>query len=225
MSGEPDLHQHTLAHAAITKRVAYEDEASMVLLDDDGNRWRVPRATAKWSGGNLVGRGLREVATERDLLHVGGTFFELPANNAGGYRKLRPIASHDFFVHDFCSYRGLLVMSGVDAALPPGEHIVRATDGKAALWVGVVDDLWQLGHPRGRGGPWWRTEVAAGVASDAARGNRKEPLLAPPLSTPSKDSTRRSAKRTYRAAKHFWHNQEEVVWLCHELAAGRVGVR
>ena len=166
LSGEPDLHQHTLAHAAITKRVAYEAEASMVLLDDDGNRWRVPRATAKWSGGNLVGRGLREVATERDLLHVGGTFFELPANNAGGYRKLRPIASHDFFVHDFCSYRGLLVMSGVDAALPPGEHIVRATDGKAALWVGVVDDLWQLGHPRGRGGPWWRTEVAAGVASD-----------------------------------------------------------
>jgi len=56
-------------------------------------------------------------------------------------------------------------MSGV-AADARGEHILRSEDGKAALRVGAVDDLWQLGKPRGTGGPWHETAVKAGEASD-----------------------------------------------------------
>ena len=56
-------------------------------------------------------------------------------------------------------------MSGVrdDAG---GEHIIRSDDGKCALWAGAVDDLWQLGKPRGNGGPWKNTEVKSGHSSD-----------------------------------------------------------
>jgi hypothetical protein len=46
-------------------------------------------------------------------------------------------------------------------------HIVRSTDGKAAVWLGVVDDLWSLGKPIGVGGPWKNTAVQPGVASDS----------------------------------------------------------
>ena len=35
-----------------------------------------------------------------------------------------------------------------------------------ALWVGAVDDLWLLGKPIGRGGPWYNTTVNAGQPSD-----------------------------------------------------------
>ena len=46
-------------------------------------------------------------------------------------------------------------------------RIVRSTDGKAAVWLGVVDDLWSLGKPIGVGGPWKNTAVQPGVASDS----------------------------------------------------------
>jgi hypothetical protein len=34
------------------------------------------------------------------------------------------------------------------------------------LWFGSVDDLWKLGKPIGRGGPWKDTPVVAGQPSD-----------------------------------------------------------
>lgn len=107
----------------------------------------------------------REVATERDLLNVCGTFYELPARNAQGLAKMRPIATHHLSIHDFCSHNGLLMMTGLDAE-SNGHHIIRSSDGKAALWAGVVDDLWQLGKPRGVGGPWHETLVEADQPSD-----------------------------------------------------------
>jgi len=107
----------------------------------------------------------REVATERDLLNLHGTFYELPARNAQGMAKVRPVATHNLAIHDFCSHAGLLFFTGLDAETE-GEHIVRSADGKVALWAGVVDDLWKLGKPRGQGGPWKDTAVKAGVPSD-----------------------------------------------------------
>ena len=109
----------------------------------------------------------REVATERDLFNAHGTFYELPAENAGGFAKLRPVATHNRRIHDYCSYRGLFVMTGIGNPAPPNNaHIIRSDDGKAALWVGVLDDVWKLGKPRGGGGVWKDTPVKAGLASD-----------------------------------------------------------
>ena len=112
-----------------------------------------------------VSRLCREVATERDLLNVHGTFYELPARNAQGLAKIRPVATHNLQIHDFCSHAGLLLFTGLDAETK-SEHIFRSEDGKAAVWAGVVDDLWKLGKPRGEGGPWHETEVEAGIPSD-----------------------------------------------------------
>jgi len=145
------------------------DSASAIMTDDAGRRWRFPKADATYDSPGLLNkeRLCREICTERDLLNICGTFYELPAKNAGGFGKTRAVATHGGRIHDYCSYRGLLVLSGVDAAASASEHIIRSNDGKAAVWVGVVDDLWAFGKPRGQGGPWKDTVVKAGESSDA----------------------------------------------------------
>lgn len=139
------------------------DASSAVVTDDEGRRWRFPYATV---ANARFGRLCRECCTERDLLNIGGTFYELPAENAGGFAKARAIATHRGQVYDYCTWRGLFVISGVDPSAEAGEHFVKSDDGKAALWVGVADDLWKIGKPVGFGGPWLETEVKAGVPSD-----------------------------------------------------------
>ncbi len=161
---DPGLAAHTRENAAIPSGVLAEDEASVIYTDDSGKRWRLPRSTASKSGDFRV---CREVATERDLFHAGGTFYELPAENAGGFAKARAIATSDFLAQDFCSYRGLFIITGIAEGQGNGNpHIIRSDDGKAALWAGAIDDLWKAGKPRGQGGPWKNTTVAPGKPSD-----------------------------------------------------------
>ena len=145
-------------------------DAASVIFEESGVRWRLPRSASAAQDGLLARSALRkarEVCTERDLLQAHGTFYELPALNAKGAIRMRPIATSDAAVHDYCSYRGLLVLSGVSpAAAKDDRHVIRSDDGKAAVWVGAADDLWQLGKPRGHGGPWLNTAVTKGAPSD-----------------------------------------------------------
>ncbi len=145
------------------------EAASAVITDNAGRRWRFPKADAAYDSPGLWGteRLCREVCTERDLLNVCGTFYELPAENAGGFGKARAVATHGGHIHDYCSYRGMLVLSGVESAAGASEHLIRSEDGLAAVWVGVVDDLWAFGKARGQGGPWKDAAVKAGEPSDA----------------------------------------------------------
>ena len=160
--------QFVKTKVAIPKHVITLDEASVLVVDDRGRRWRLPRATTELDAATNAGelRVCREVATERDMLSACGTFFELPAENADGFAKLRPIASHHLRVTDFGGYRGMFLMSGIQPDAPANDHIIRSDDGKAALWAGAIDDLWKLGKPRGEGGPWKNTQVKAGQPSD-----------------------------------------------------------
>lgn len=153
---------------AIPKNVITLDAASVLVVDDRGRRWRLPRASKSYDAATNAGelRICREVATERDMLNACGTFFELPAENADGFAKIRPVCSHNLRVTDFGGYRGLFLMSGISPEARAGEHILRSDDGKAALWAGAIDDLWKLGKPRGEGGPWKNTKVKAGAKSD-----------------------------------------------------------
>lgn len=154
---------------AIPHQVVTIDESSILIVDDKGRRWRLPLGDERYTKlmGQDVLRICREVATERDMFSCHGTFYELPAENADGYAKIRPIATHDFRIHDYASYRGMLIMTGINPkAAGSNEHIIVSEDGKAAVWAGAIDDLWSLGKPTGKGGPWKNTAVEAGVASD-----------------------------------------------------------
>ncbi|MBL9202647.1 MAG: hypothetical protein JNL39_19195 [Opitutaceae bacterium] len=145
------------------------DAGSVIYTDEQGKRWRLPRGRADFSAASPHGaeRTAREVVTERDILNAGGTFFELPAENAGGIAKVRPVATHNRRIHDFASWRGLMVMSGITTDAPvSNSHIVRSADGAAAVWLGAIDDLWNFGKSVGVGGPWKDTSVAANTPSD-----------------------------------------------------------
>ncbi len=153
-------------NAAVPRGVITIDSASVLVIDDAGRRWRLPKGNAAFeTEGTLPLRVAREVCTERDLFNASGTFYELPAENAGGFIKMRPVTTHNRRITDYCSYRGLLVLAGLSPDAKGG-HIVRSADGQAALWLGAVDDLWSFGKPRGEGGPWKDTAVASGVPSD-----------------------------------------------------------
>jgi hypothetical protein len=155
-------------NAAIPNRegILEVDEASVLYIDDNGKRFRLPKRNAKLDG--ETGRICREVATERDLFNAHGTFYELPANNALGFPRVRPVATHNLRIHDFCSYRGLLILAGTSTQDAPtnNPHLIHSDDGKTALWAGAVDDLWDLGKPVGEGGPWRNTMVKPGIPSD-----------------------------------------------------------
>jgi len=144
------------------------DEAS-AWVDWRGVRYRLPKGLAEYQRATASGwrRGVREVVTERCLMNVCGTIYELPRDDAGGVRRIRPITTHNLQLFDLASWRGMLVLSGVVDRTPGGGQIIRSGDGKAALWLGNVDDLFHFGHPRGIGGPWRNTSVRGGEPSDA----------------------------------------------------------
>ncbi len=167
------LHIYTKMNTAIPQDVLAADDASVIYTDDKGHRWRLPRGenvgprsqapeSQAWSATRVA----REVATERDLFNAHGTFYELPAENAGGFAKARAVATHNRLIHDFCSFRGLFVMTGIDDMASESPHLIRSDDGKAAVWVGAIDDVWKLGKPRGFGGPWKDSKVLANSPSD-----------------------------------------------------------
>ncbi len=154
---------------AIPEDVIEIEESSVLIVDDQNRRWKLPLGNSSYKKltDQTQLRICREVATERDLFNCCGTFYELPAENADGFAKIRPVASHNFRIHDYASYRGMLVMTGINQDAKAGEHIIRSGDGKAAVWVGAIDDLWEMGKPTGHGGPWKNLVVKAGVPSDA----------------------------------------------------------
>lgn len=150
-------------------QVDYEvDHASVILTDLDGRRYRLPKGDASFDHSGPLGRarGIREVVTERSLMNIHGAIYELPRPESGGFAKIKPVCTHNRMIYDFCSWRGMLVLSGVihDVA---DEHCIRSEDGNAALWFGNVDDLWKFGQPAGEGGPCCRSPLQAGQPTDA----------------------------------------------------------
>lgn len=164
----PETAKYIRENFAIPENVVRVEESSILIIDDKGRRWRLPLGAKALDEPTNSGvtRIAREVATERDLLNSHGTFYELPAENADGFAKVRPVASHQLSIHDYASYRGLLVMTGIEEDAANSPHIFESEDGVAKVWAGTIDDLWKLGKPVGEGGPWKNTEVKKGVPSD-----------------------------------------------------------
>lgn len=162
-----------VAEAAVRSQAAttqdFVVDAASVVINDGGAIYRLPKGNPTFDTATASGwrRGKREVVTERSIMNVHGTIFELPRDfEGGGIRRIRPITTHNLEIFDFASWRGMLVISGVIDGGAVDGHYVESDDGKVGLWFGNVDDLWTFGAPRGEGGPWKDTAVSAGVASD-----------------------------------------------------------
>jgi hypothetical protein len=143
------------------------DTASVVVTDEDGRRWRLPKRMPSMDATGT--RGIREVVSERYLAHFDGTFYEIPRRGdkmVPDFRRMKPVASHRARITDFSTWRGLLVVAGTRNGGSPDGHVFRAADSGAGLWFGAVDDLYKLGAPIGEGGPWKDTDVKAGEPSD-----------------------------------------------------------
>jgi hypothetical protein len=166
---DPEMKDFIDKKFAIPSNVITVEKSSVLIIDDKDRRWRLPSGDQKYD--DLINaaklRISREVATERDLFSCHGTFYELPAENADGFAKIRPISSHNFRIHDYASYRGMLIMTGINPQVgKDNPHIIVSDDQKAAVWAGVIDDLWAMGKPRGEGGPWLNNNVEADIPSD-----------------------------------------------------------
>jgi hypothetical protein len=166
LKAAPDAGELKLGTSLKNGRLKVED-SSVVFTDSAGSNWRLPRGAAAFD--KLTANGIirlqREISTERYLFNCHGTFYELPTENAGGIAKIRPVSSHNRLIGDFASYRGLLVITGIESGVN-SPHIIRSEDGKAAVWAGAIDDLWKLGKPTGTGGPWLKSDVKADQPSD-----------------------------------------------------------
>ena len=90
----------------------------IAVIDDNGKTWHFPNVNGDT---NVV---CREIVTERDLLYVGGVWYEVPAENAGGFAALRPVALADEPVRELRGERGLMYLNGKPMA---------------------IDDLWKNG--------------------------------------------------------------------------------
>ncbi|MCC9643606.1 hypothetical protein LOC71_15075 [Rhodopirellula sp. JC740] len=146
-------------------------DAASAIVQYQGVRYRLPKTEAVYDQpfSNGWPRALREVESERTIANIHGTFYEVPLVTNGAppaWNLMRPVATHRKRIMDYCSWNGLLVLTGVRRDATPDQHIFRDPTSEMGLWMGGVDDLWKFGKPTGRGGPWKETAVRAGEVSD-----------------------------------------------------------
>jgi hypothetical protein len=140
-----------------------EDEASVKVTDFNGT-YRLPKGDPVFSQpfNGYWPRGHRELVTERFMLNVHGSFYEV--GREAGFIGMRPISTHNKKIMDFATWRGLLVLTGTKNNAIPDGHYFPSKQGNG-LWFGVVDDLWKLGKPRGEGCAWKNLTVKANETS------------------------------------------------------------
>ncbi|HEX5155031.1 MAG TPA: hypothetical protein VFW07_26490 [Parafilimonas sp.] len=134
------------------------DDASVIIEDKTG-RFRLPVTSKKYE--TFDSRDERETESERFMLNVQGTIYEV--GRESGFIAIRPVTTHKKKIIDFCTWRGLLVISGTKMNAKPDGHYFG--DDKNGLWFGAIDDLWKMGKPAGEGGVWKNTAVKTNEVS------------------------------------------------------------
>lgn len=148
------------------------DRASAILkvYTDADQKWttyRLPKASHCWDHKwQTEWPRIRSIEHERLLMDHHGMFYELsPWAFGGRVWGIRPISTHLWVHGDFCNWNGMLVI-GADNTSHEGGGNLQAAEPTSGLWFGRTDDLWNLGKPKGWGGPWWDDAVKAGEPSD-----------------------------------------------------------
>ena len=145
------------------------DPTSVLLKVFAKGRWstyRLPKASQCYDHAWFTEwPRIREVETERFLMHMHGMFYELSSLVYEGVPwALKPISVHLRMVPDFCSWRGLLVLAG-DEATACGGNLLAGQPQSNLIFL-KTDDLWQFGKPKGFGGVWRACDVKARAPSD-----------------------------------------------------------
>lgn len=130
------------------------DEASVIIKDKTGT-FRLPKTSDAYE--TFPYRDRREVESERFMLNIQGTFYEV--GREAGFIALRPITTHHKKIVDFCTWRGLLVLSGTKQGAKADGHYFANEKNTDGLWFGGIDDLWKMGKPTGHGGVWKNVTV------------------------------------------------------------------
>ena len=130
------------------------DEASVIIKDNTGT-FRLPKTSPQYD--RFDARRVRELESERYMLNAHGTFYEV--GRESGFAAIRPITTHKKKIVDFCTWRGLLVISGTKPNSKNDGHYFNNSRNTNGLWFGAIDDLWKLGKPTGEGGIWKNAEV------------------------------------------------------------------
>lgn len=146
------------------------DECSVLfwaLIRGRWKRYRLPKASHTFDHAwQTEWTRIREVETERFLMDMHGMFYELqPIAFQDAVWGVNPICVHLRIIPDFCSFRGLLALAG-NQNTPNNDNNPLGGQPQSGIWFGKTDDLWQFGKPKGWGGPWRRTAVRAGQASE-----------------------------------------------------------
>jgi hypothetical protein len=142
-------------------------DAASLIVTRKGKRYRLPKGDRAYD--KFTARGIRECVSERYLFNAHGTFYEIPRDSGAyhpGIELIKPVSTHGRAIVDFCTWRGLMVISGTSPGAKADGNYFASSDGKVGLWFGHIDDLWKFGKPVGLGGPWKDTVVLAGAASD-----------------------------------------------------------
>jgi hypothetical protein len=153
---------------ALKLEPVYEVDEASVKVTDGTTTFRLPKGPEAFDATVGILLGVREMESERNLANLHGTFYEVPRSNFKvdpDWERMRPVSSHAKQIQDYCTWQGLLTLTGVSPCAVADGHIFRGPEG-GAIWCGAIDDLWQLGKPVGVGGPWKDTTVKAGEPSD-----------------------------------------------------------
>lgn len=148
----------------LVKKDFSADDASVIVNDKTGT-YRLPKTSAVYDQPFASGwpRGARELESERYMLNAHGTFYEV--GRESGFKAIRPVTTHKKKIVDFCTWRGLLVISGTKIKAKDDGHCINATDQSNGLWYGAIDDLWKMGKPVGEGGVWKNSLVKKNAPS------------------------------------------------------------
>ena len=162
---QPDVADAEL-HNLLQIQPGFTVDAASVILQFKDKTLRLPKGNVAFDKPFAAGwpRALREVESERNIANIHGTFYEVP--RPALWSQMRPVASHSKQIMDFCSWNGLLVMTGVRRNPAEDSHVFVSKNNDAALWLGAIDDLWKFGKPTGHGGPWLQSNVKAEQPSD-----------------------------------------------------------
>jgi hypothetical protein len=153
-----------VAKVLALKKEFETDDASVIVKDATGS-YRLPKTSAVYDKPFAAGwpRAKREVESERYMFNAHGTLYEI--GRESGFASIKPVTTHKKKIVDFCTWRGLLVISGTRSDAAADGHYFTNGDKSTGLWFGAIDDLWKLGKPVGEGGLWKNTAVNAGENS------------------------------------------------------------